>query len=47
MKIIEESQLKKTISQLNIYQEEHKSIKYFYKDLDELKLDSLQHFSFQ
>lgn len=47
MKIIEESQLKKTISQLNTYQEEHKSIKYFYKDLDELKFDSLQRFSFQ
>ena len=47
MKIIEESQLKKTISQLNMYQEEHRSIKYFYKDLDELKLGSLQRFSFQ
>lgn len=47
MKIIEESQLKKTISQLNTYQEEHRSIKYFYKDLDNLTLDSLQRFSFQ
>lgn len=47
MKIIEENKLKQTITQLNNYKAEHKNIKYFYKDLDNLEVEPLQRFSFE
>ncbi len=47
MKIIEENLLKNTIRQLNNFLRNHSLVNDFYDSLDELKLNSLQSFSFQ
>lgn len=47
MKIIEETQLKNSILKLNKYQGENKSIKAYYRNLDEIDLGSLQNFSLE
>lgn len=47
MKMIEENLLKNTILQLNKYREKHFFVNDFYESLNELKIDSLQSFSFQ
>jgi len=47
MKLIEELKLKEVIKKIRKYKDEHRSIKFFYRDLDNLKLPSLQDFSFK
>lgn len=47
MKIIEETQLKQSILKLNKYQSEYKGIRAYYRNLDELNLESLQDFSLE
>ena len=47
MKFIEELKLKEAIEKINKYKDEHRSMKFFYGDLDNLKLPSLQNFSFK
>lgn len=39
MKLIEELKLKEVIKKIRKYKDEHRSIKFFYRDLDNLKLD--------
>ena len=46
MRIIEESKLKKNISQLNNYKKANKLVKDYYNNLDSLKLTSLQSLSY-